>query len=46
MKAMNKVEEVKDRLDELLYEEQDALDNTPENRRLSFRGEESENAVD
>lgn len=46
MKAMNKVEEVKDRLDELLYEEQDALDNTPENLRLSFRGEESENAVD
>lgn len=46
MKISLKIEEAKEKLDELHYEEQDALDNTPENLRLSLRGEESENAVD
>lgn len=46
MKISLKIEKAKERLDDLLYEEQDALDNTPENLRLSLRGEESENAVD
>ncbi len=46
MKISLKIEEAKERLEDLLYEEEDALENTPENLRLSLRGEESENAVD
>ena len=40
-----KVESLKDELDEILSEEQDAFDNMPEGLQCSARGEASEEAI-
>ena len=40
------IESVKDELEDILYEEEDAYDNMPENLQYSMRGEESSDAID
>lgn len=40
------IESVKDELEDILYEEEDAYDNMPENLQYSIRGEESSDAID
>ena len=41
-----KMGNIEDELQDILYEEQDSLDNTPENLVSSIRYEEGENAVE
>lgn len=40
------IESAKDELEDILWEEQDAYDNMPENLQYSMRGEESSDAID
>lgn len=40
------IESAKDELEDILYEEEDAYDNMPENLQYSMRGEESSDAID
>lgn len=40
------IESAKDELEDILYEEEDAYDNMPENLQYSIRGEESSDAID
>ena len=40
------IESTKDELEDILWEEQDAYDNMPENLQYSMRGEESSDAID
>lgn len=40
------IESAKDELEDILYEEEDAYDNMPENLQYSMRGEESSEAID
>lgn len=40
------IESTKDELEDILYEEEDAYDNMPENLQYSIRGEESSDAID
>ena len=40
------IESAKDELEDILWEEQDAYDNMPENLQYSIRGEESSDAID
>ena len=40
------IESAKDELEDILYEEEDAYDNMPENLQCSMRGEESSDAID
>lgn len=40
------IESAKDELEDILYEEEDAYDNIPENLQYSIRGEESSDAID
>jgi len=40
------IEPAKDELEDILYEEEDAYDNMPENLQYSIRGEESSDAID
>lgn len=40
------IESAKDELENILYEEEDAYDNMPENLQYSMRGEESSEAID
>ena len=40
------IESVKDEIEDILYEEEDAYDNMPENLQYSMRGEESSDAID
>lgn len=40
------IESTKDELEDILWEEQDAYDNMPENLQYSIRGEESSDAID
>ena len=44
-KAITKLEEMKNEIDEILLEEENAFDNMPENLQCSERGEESEEAI-
>lgn len=38
--------DVRDKLEDVLYEEQDTFDNIPENLQYSLRGEESQEAIE
>ncbi len=40
------IESVKDEIEDILWEEEDAYDNMPENLQYSMRGEESSDAID
>lgn len=40
------IESIKDEIENILWEEQDAYDNMPENLQYSMRGEESSDAID
>ena len=40
------IESVKDEIEDILFEEEDAYDNMPENLQCSMRGEESSDAID
>lgn len=40
------IESAKNELEDILYEEEDAYDNMPENLQYSMRGEESSDAID
>lgn len=40
------IESIKDEIENILWEEQDAYDNMPENLQCSMRGEESSDAID
>ena len=40
------IESAKDELEDILYEEEDAYNNMPENLQYSIRGEESSDAID
>ena len=40
------VESAKSEIEDILWEEEDAYDNTPENLQYSIRGEESREAID
>lgn len=40
------IESIKDEIEDILYEEEDAYDNMPENLQYSMRGEESSDAID
>lgn len=42
----NLIESIKDEIEDILWEEQDAYDNMPENLQYSMRGEESSDAID
>ena len=42
----NFIKSIKDEIEDILYEEQDAYDNIPENLQYSMRGEESSDAID
>lgn len=42
----NFIESIKDEIEDILWEEQDAYDNMPENLQYSMRGEESSDAID
>ncbi len=42
----NFIESIKDEIEGILWEEQDAYDNMPENLQYSMRGEESSDAID
>lgn len=42
----NFIESIKDEIENILYEEEDAYDNMPENLQYSMRGEESNDAID
>ena len=43
---IKEIEQVKDRLQEVLSEEESVFDNMPENLQCSMRGEESEESID
>lgn len=40
------IESIKDEIEDILWEENDAYDNMPENLQYSIRGEESSEAID
>ena len=42
----NFIESIKDEIEDILWEEQDAYDNMPESLQYSMRGEESSDAID
>ena len=42
----NKIEEAKAELEDILWDEQDAFDNMPENLQYSMRGEESQECIE
>lgn len=42
----NLIESIKDEIEDILWEEQDAYDNMPENLQYSMRGENSSDAID
>ena len=44
-KVINMLNEAKDVLEDVLYEEQDVFDNMPENLKFSMKGQDMENAV-
>lgn len=44
-KIINMLEQAKDALEPVLYEEQDCFDNIPENMQYSLRAQDMENAV-
>ena len=43
---LNLIESVKDELQNILFEEEYSYDNLPDNLKSSFKGEESEEAID
>ncbi|MFR1831836.1 MAG: hypothetical protein ACLSX5_01625 [Lachnospiraceae bacterium] len=43
---VNELENIKLKLSSVLYDEEDAYDNMPDNLKGSIRGEESEEAID
>lgn len=43
---IKEIEQVKDRLQEVLSEEESVFDNMPENLQYSMKGEESEESID
>lgn len=45
-KIITELENLEIRLNSVLYEEEDAYDNMPDNLKGSMRGEESEEAID
>ena len=46
MTEYNVIESIKEEIEEVLWEEDDAYNNMPENLQYSMRGEESYNAID
>lgn len=46
LKIISEIEQVKEKLQEILHEEEMVFDNMPENLQCSMRGEESEESID
>lgn len=46
LNVIKEIEQIKDKLQEVLNEEETVFDNMPENLQCSMRGEESEESID